>query len=133
MGQFKRMDQIRYILETYRETRSMKGTARRLQVSRNTIYDYLGRAWEHCEEILQVLELSESEFLEVMYPKEKDESASREVDFVKQIGYWITQLPRVGVTKKLLWEEYRKQHETGFGYSQICKRLSREIDRRDLK
>ena len=90
MGQFKRMDQIRYILETYRETRSIKGTARRLQVSRNTIRDYLRRAWEHCEEISQVLGLSESEFLEVMYPKEKDESSNREVDFVKQIGYWIT-------------------------------------------
>ena len=132
MGQFKRMDQIRYILKTYQETRSIKGTARRLQISRNTIRDYLRSAREYCDDISQVLELSESEFLEVMYPKEQEESASREVDFIKQIGYWITQLPRVGVTKKLLWEEYRKQHETGYGYSQFCERLSREIGRRDL-
>uniref|UniRef100_UPI001F00417B IS21 family transposase n=1 Tax=Membranihabitans maritimus TaxID=2904244 RepID=UPI001F00417B len=35
-------------------------------------------------------------------------------------------------TKKLLWEEYRKEHSDGYGYSQFCERLKREIGRRDL-
>ena len=56
----------------------------------------------------------------------------RESIFLSQINYWIKELRRVGVTRHLLWQEYRKEYPQGYGYSQFCERLKREIGRKDL-
>ena len=40
MSKPKRMDQIKAIIETYLNTKSIKSTARRLQVSKNTVKAY---------------------------------------------------------------------------------------------
>ena len=40
MGKLKRMDQVRLIIETYLQTQSIKATARRLKVARNTVKSY---------------------------------------------------------------------------------------------
>ncbi len=47
MGKLKRMDQVKYILVTYLDTKSIKGTARRLQISKNTVRDYVRRVRTH--------------------------------------------------------------------------------------
>lgn len=36
------------------------------------------------------------------------------------------------MTKHLLWEEYRKEHPEGFGYSRFCELLRNHIGQRDL-
>ena len=39
---------------------------------------------------------------------------------------WIhRELQRRGVTKQLLWQEYREAHADGYGYSQFCERYLR--------
>ncbi len=132
MGQFKRMDQIKEILRVYQQTNSIKATCRRLHVSRTTVRSYLRQVKSSGLDISQVLQLGTSEFVALVYPNQNDKSAQQEVDFTSRIDYWITQLPRVGVTRKLLWEEYRSECKNGLGYSQFCERLGREIGRRDL-
>ena len=132
MGELKRMDQIRNILEVYLDTKSIKGTARRLGISKNTVREYLRRVQNRELSISEVLELPEQAFLDVVYNPCSGPSTSREVVFVSKIDYWIKELRRVGVTRRLLWEEYRKEEPDGFGYSQFCDRLKREIGRRHL-
>lgn len=44
----------------------------------------------------------------------------------------LQQLSRKGVTRKLLWSEYRDQHEEGIGYSVFCDELSGYSADRDL-
>ncbi len=44
----------------------------------------------------------------------------------------LQQLSRKGVTRKLLWSEYRDQHEDGIGYSVFCDELSAYSADRDL-
>ena len=44
----------------------------------------------------------------------------------------LKQLSRKGVTRKLLWSEYRDQHEDGIGYSVFCDELSAYSADRDL-
>src|SRR5690606_18957491 len=63
---------------------------------------------------------------------EEDAEAQRLFIFNQQTDYWISELRRVGVTKKLLWKEYREVHEDGYGYSQFCERLSRAIGSKNL-
>jgi len=35
------------------------------------------------------------------------------------------ELSRVGVTRRILWEEYRQAHPTGYGYTQFCEHYAR--------
>lgn len=44
IAQIKRIDQIRAILKSYQSTRSLKQTARQLQISKNIVKSYIRRA-----------------------------------------------------------------------------------------
>ncbi|MCY7328978.1 MAG: IS21 family transposase, partial [Saprospiraceae bacterium] len=53
----------------------------------------------------------------------------RRSDFDKRLEYFTAELKRVGVTKQILWGEYRKELPQGYGYSQFCYHLSAYLDR----
>lgn len=48
-----------------------------------------------------------------------------------RFDYFTRELTRVGVTRKLLWEEYRERHRQGYGYSQFCYHLDRYMHHRN--
>jgi len=131
MGKLKRMDQVKTIISTYLSTQSIKATARRLQISKNTIRTYLKRIKSSGYKVDAVLDLSEEELKEVFY-KQQEDITDREAYFESKAGEWISELRKVGVTRHLLWEEYRQSVPDGYGYSQFCDRLKRAIGRRDL-
>lgn len=132
MGKIKRMDQVRQILETYLTTHSLKATARRLGVSKNTVKVYVRLGQAHTEDLSQLILLSDLELLPIFYPDKETASVDRLSVFESQLDYWIKELRRVGVSRYLLWQEYRQKHPQGYGYSQFCERLGRELGRRDL-
>jgi transposase len=41
------------------------------------------------------------------------------------------ELSRAKVTRRLVWEEYRREHPDGYGYSQFCERYRRWLDTLD--
>src|SRR5690606_28906910 len=43
------------------------------------------------------------------------------------LDYYAKELKRLGVTKKLLWEEYKQATPDGYGYSQFCFHLSQHL------
>jgi len=132
MGKIKRMDQVRLIIETYLSTKSIKATCRRLHISRNTVKTYIRRGTTYDQDLNKVLALEQSAFLEVFYPSHSTGSSLREKHFKDKISYWLKELPRVGVTRHLLWEEYRQEYPDGYSYSQFCERIRAEIYRRKL-
>jgi hypothetical protein len=52
---------------------------------------------------------------EVVYPDN-----ARRLDFTARIPYFLTELKRTGVTRLLLWEEYRKENNNPYRYTQFC-------------
>lgn len=132
MGKIKRMDQIRQILKTYLATHSYKATARRLQISKNTVKVYVRLGQAHLEDLSKLLLLPDSDLLPIFYPSKDAGLRDRQTVFESKVAYWIKELRRVGVSRYLLWQEYRQKHPEGYGYSQFCERLSREMGRRDL-
>jgi transposase len=132
MAKTKRMDQIKTILRTYLHCHSIKGTARRLGVSKNTVRDYL-RLAQGCDiDIGTLLELPEDQLFKIFYAKEEQEAQGREAVFEQQVKGWLKDLKKVGVTRYLLWQEYREEHPDGYGYSQFCERLRRKIGYQEL-
>ena len=132
MGKTKRMDQVKLIIETYLSTHSLKATARRLQISKNTVRHYIRCAEAVEEDLSHLLSLSDEELLPIFYSHQTQEVNSREKVFFERVDYWLKELRRVGVTRHLLWEEYRREYPDGYGYSQFCERLKRAIGRKDL-
>jgi transposase len=52
-------------------------------------------------------------------------------DFLKSnIDYYAEELKRVGVTRRLLWEEYRATQPEGYGHSQFCFHLGQLLKSR---
>ncbi len=96
MGKLKRMDQVRLIIETYLETRSIKATSRRLHISRNTVKTYLRRVRDRGGTLEMALSQNDEELSSIVYVRQ--EECERERVFRSQLDYWIKELRRVGVS-----------------------------------
>ncbi len=145
MGKIKRMDQVNSIIKNYLTTRSIKGTARQLNVSKNTVRDYIRRCRTYLksnikeqregydeDDLSRILLLDDEKFCTIFYPQATQEETKRAQIFSEKITDWLQELRRVGVTRQLLWEEYRTLYSDGYGYSMFCEKLRKEIGRRDL-
>jgi len=129
-GKPKRMSQIKQLLRLHQQGAGKKHIARTLGISRNTVKTYLEKittaGWQ-IEELLQLDDPVLSQRLHAGNPAYKD---TRFIHFTDRLDYFTRELDRVGVTRKLLWEEYRAATPDGYGYSQFCYHLSRLMNAR---
>ena len=132
MGKIKRMDQVKLILQSYLRTNSIKATARQLCISKNTVRTYIRRGQSFGNSLNDLLLLPDEAFQKVFYQPSTNSTSNRQKVFEDNVDHWIKELRKVGVTKHLLWEEYRLEHSEGYGYSQFCMLLRQAIGSRDL-
>ena len=126
------MDQIKTLLRNYLASGSIKATARQLKVFRNTVREYIRRAETYSADLSILLELDEEALGRIIYASADDGADQRLAVFERKVDYWLGELRRVGVTRELLWQEYRLEHPQGYGYSQFCVHLRRQVAHRDL-
>ena len=117
---------VRSIIQQSARNYSERQIARQLNISRNTVRHYIQRfkattyTWE------QLLELEDAALCELVYaPEDAPVKDKRRQAFEEQARYFLAELKRTGVTRHLLWQEYRQQHTDGYGYSQFCDLLTR--------
>lgn len=124
-GKLIPMSHIKQLLRLYQQGAGKKTIARTLDMSRNTVKAYLDTITELDESIDDLLNLDDpvlSRRLHAGSPAYKD---ARYSYLAEQLDYFTRELTRVGVTRKLLWEEYRSTQSDGYSYSQFCYHLSR--------
>lgn len=126
------MDQILHILKTYQRTRSIKATAKATGCARNTIRSYLRLAADHDKDLQVVLALPEEELRYVFYPGTPAADFDRDADFQLHFDAWVVELAKTGVTRQLLWEEYRERVPNGYGYTRWCILFREQAERRNL-
>lgn len=74
-----------------------------------------------------LLLLEDEALAALVYPAEKLEGADpRLTDFESRKDYFLRQLPRTGVTRQLLWLEYKRACPEGFQYAKFCSLLATE-------
>ena len=92
MGKMQRMDQVRMIISIYLSCGSIKGTAKRMQGSKNNVRFYLPQAEKQGTSLKELMKLPPSSF-EAVFPSRQD---SREDHRTKisneQIDHWIKEL-----------------------------------------
>lgn len=122
-GKPKPMSQIKQLIRLYQQAESKKSIARNLGISKNTVKAYISKLEGLKTDFKELLSLDDP-VLEARFhagnPAYKDNRYDTLKPLLDQI---IRDLSKVGVTRHLLWEEYREQVPDAYSYSQFCHHL----------
>ncbi len=135
MPQPLRMHQIKRVIELHLQGRGIRQIWRLTGISRNTIREYLRRMALSGKPLEELLSLEDSALGRIVLvdPMEKNRAGriadDRYGSIEGRLDYYKTELGRRGVTRQLLWEEYRNDHPNGYSYSQFCEHLGRHLKR----
>ncbi len=118
------MLQIRRLLQLLEKGTSKRKIARLLGSGRHTVDDYVARIHGSAKDFSSLLLLSDTALSALLHPSRAEEkSDSRLEDLLSRCKEFKQELRKTGVTKHLLWQEYREQVIDGYGYSQFCEHL----------
>lgn len=123
------MQQIRQLIRLKQKGVSHKSIARQLGISRTTVIEYVrlmessGLGWDQLDEADDVLLGS--------VLNASGDTSERYKRLLNFFPYMEKELKRTGVTRQLLWKEYRRDEEDAYAYSQFCyhfKQWSRSVN-----
>lgn len=120
------MLQIRRMLQLLQEGRSKREIARILSISRNTIDDYEDKYFTSAQSLESLLLLNDPSLWEALNPPERFEKDPnpRHDRLLEKIPGFLNDLKRPGVTRQLLWREYKLEDPEGYRYAQFCVHLN---------
>lgn len=118
-NQFISMNKIRQILRLYSQKKGKLSIAEQTGVSRNTVKKYVQIFLQSGLDFKEIFELCDTD-LELIFtqPPEKP-PAHRLQTLFGLFPYVDKELKKKGVTRQLIWEDYRKQYPDGVGRSQF--------------
>ena len=98
---------------------ALQSIAKAVALSRNTVKKYLRLIEVKGLDSAELLQI-EDEALEALLLDPGPTEQQRLETLVAMFPYFEKELKRVGVTRWVLWGEYRQQHPGGYSYSQVC-------------
>lgn len=122
-----RMDQIHKILEYHNKGVPKKKIARLLGLSKNTVKKYIMLMAEQGQEKEKVLSKNQ-----LIARQLHSLDVLRENDITERLPHIISQLGRVGVSRFLLWEEYKRDYVNGYSYCVFCRKIKQYKARQDV-
>lgn len=134
-GKPKSMSQIKQLILLYSQGKGKKTIARILSISRNTVKIYLQKLESLLSDQTKPLSIEallklEDPVLEAKFhagnPAYKKQERRYDL-FKEQLPYFLKELGRKGVTRQLLWQEYKEQSPDGYSYGQFCFHLQQQM------
>lgn len=125
------MLQVRRILQLLSDGQSKREVSRQIGASRNTIDSYETRFHLSGKSYDELRQLSDTDLAAVFYPqKPVKESDPRGKYLSEHLDYYLNELNKTGVTKELLWNEYRQGSPDSYSYSRFCDILSKQSNKK---
>ncbi len=120
-GKPKTMSQIKQLLRLRQSGKGIKTIAKDLGVSKNTVKSYIERIKSTQMSIEDLIAL-EDPVLEakLLAGNPSYKKQERYHDLTDEMESYAAELIKPGVTRKVLWEEYRQTHPKGYKYAQFC-------------
>lgn len=118
-GKPKRMSQVKQILQMHSQGYGNKTIARNLSISKNTVKSYLGKYKSSKLSLSTLLKMEDHSLEKIFHPGNPAYKDKRFGGLRDQLDYYLSELKKPGVTKQLLWEEYRQVNPTGYSLSQF--------------
>lgn len=125
-GKPKPMSQIKQLLQLHQQGKSKKEIARILGISRNTVKSYLKKTEDSSLAIKDLLKLEDPLLEGKFHAGNPSYKEDRYEHFKTKVDYFLKELKRIGVTKQLLWEEYKATYPEGYSHSQFCYHLNQQ-------
>ena len=120
------MTQLKRIIQLKTEGFSKLSISKKLGLHRKTINDYLVKLEATGKSYQELLVYDENYLSSVVFNstniRKRD---SRYSELEKRFSYFNEQLSKTGVTRFLLWEEYKISCSDGYSYTQFCEHFSR--------
>ena len=126
------MQKIRQILLLLKRGKSQRSIVEHTKVSRPSVRLYMSYFHGTGLTYDALLELDDQELNKLIgAQKEKPEEVPdpRRLHFLSKIENFKKELKREGVTRLLLWEEYKRDYPNGYGYSRFCELYEQEVKR----
>jgi len=126
-GKLLNMSKVKQIIRLKENGIGLRTISRSLGVSRNTIKKYLQQI-EANGYLIKDLLSKEDEELELLFSNPDQTSQARYEDLQKMFPYIEKELKRTGVTRWILWGEYKEKHPDGYSYPHFCSFLRQWTD-----
>ncbi len=117
------MQQIRAIIQLLEKGYSLRAISAQLGMSRQPVTLYASRLKSSIHSFEQLRQFTDADLAAIVYtpslqPDHADDA--RKLELITRIPYFLTELKQTGVTRLLLWEEYRKECKDPYRYTQFC-------------
>lgn len=109
---------------------SRSRAAAALGIGKTTLLELLERLERSGLSPSDALSFSDADLESHLYQSVAKAPARGEIE--PDVAHLLAELHRPGVTRKLLWEEYRKIHPQGLGYTVFCDRIQRHQEPSNL-
>ncbi len=125
------MLRIRKLIQLTTRGLSQRKISKEMKMGRNIVSMYLEQIKRTGQSCQSLLELDDASLSALLSPPAKQTSKDERFCTLEPLlpGY-AKELKRTGVTKLLLWEEYRNDFPKGYGYTQFKKHLNHYINNR---
>jgi transposase len=117
------MQQIRTIIQLLEKGYSLRAIAAQIGMSRQPVTFYAARLKTSCCSFEALRQLPDAALAAIVYAAQVSGPVcanTRGQELENRMPYFLGELKRTGVTRLLLWEEYRKESANPFGYTQFC-------------
>ncbi len=114
-----RMSTLKQILELRARGSGIKAIARSLSISKNTVKKYLRRLEPGGSQLSDKPTASEEELAKYL-SRPSTPTQDRYKHFQSLLPYLEKELQKVGVTRQLLWQEYKEEYPDGYNHTQFC-------------
>lgn len=129
-NQILSMNKLREILRYHIEGRSRREISNRTGLSRNTVEKYLLVFETHPLTSEELLSLSDSELHSIVV--QPGAVKPHWESLYALFPSMETELKRVGMTRRLIWERYKRETPDGVQYSQFCEHFARFVSRHKI-
>ena len=118
------MSRIKQLLQLYQSGFSNHCIGRELQLDKETVNSYIRKVQSNGFDIAYLLSLDDP-VLEKKFSAGNPAYTEERFQVIKdKLSYFESELGRKHVTRRIIWEEYKKEYPDGYSYSQFCYHLS---------
>lgn len=116
------MQQLRRIIQLLQNGLSERAVSRQAGIARKTVREYKTRLKNIAQDYTGLLSLNDEDLHALLFEDIQDKKLTNQrfLALQEQFSLLSGELQRTGVTKELLWNEYKTKHPGGYNYSQFC-------------
>lgn len=127
------MNRLRSVLKLHTTGKSKVFISNYLKLSRNTVKKYINQ-FNGLKITFDVIDKMDDANLEDLFIRAQIQETSPKLKSLYAFFPYVDkELKKTGVTKMLLWEEYKQKHPNGVQSTQFCEHFSRWSKRTNLK